>query len=97
MRKTILIDYNKFSIFSLSILMCDLYRGYKILPEFRTKVGVRLIHGCDLYTSNYGTSFSYSTVIYMYYTAEVTLLYPSVMLHLIKHANLLGGFPYHFK
>ena len=50
MRKTILIDYNKFSLFSLSILMCDLYRGYKILPEFRTKVGgatytwMRLIH-----------------------------------------------------
>ena len=33
------------------------------------------------------TSFSYSTVIYMYYTAEVTLLCPGVMLHLIKHAN----------
>ena len=43
------------------------------------------------------TSFSYSTAIYMYYTPEVTLLYPCVMLHLIKHANLLGGFPYHFK
>ena len=36
---------NIFSSFlSLSILMCDLYRGYKILPEFSTKVGVRLIH-----------------------------------------------------
>ena len=28
----------------------------------------------------------------MYYTAEVTLLYPGVMLHLIKHANLLFYF-----
>ena len=54
MRK--IIDYNKFSLFSLSILMCDLYRGYKILPEFRTKVGgATFIHGCDLYTSNYGS------------------------------------------
>ena len=35
--------------------MCDLYRGYKIIPEFKTKVGVRLIHGCDIYTSNHGT------------------------------------------
>ena len=42
---------NIFCLFSLSILMCDLYRGYKILPEFRTKVGggatstwMRLIH-----------------------------------------------------
>ena len=50
---------NVFSHFSLSILMCDLYRGYKILHEFRTKVGVRrrLIHGCDLYTSNCGILF----------------------------------------
>ena len=37
--------------------MCDLYTGYTILPDFRTKVGVRLIHGCDLYTSNYGTIY----------------------------------------
>ena len=45
---------NIFCLFLLSILMCDLYTGYTILPDFRTKVGVRLIHGCDLYTSNYG-------------------------------------------
>ena len=38
------------------------------------------------------TSFSYSTAISMYYTPEVTLLYRCVMLHLIKHANLLGFF-----
>ena len=51
---------NIFRIFSLSILMCDLYRGYKTLPEFRTKFGVRLIHGCDLCTGNYGTPRKYS-------------------------------------
>ena len=39
--------------FPLYILICDLCMGYKILHEFRTKVGVRLIHECDLYTSNY--------------------------------------------
>ena len=37
--------------------MCDLYMGYKILPECMTKVGVRLIHGCDIYTSNYGNIY----------------------------------------
>ena len=36
--------------------MCDLYIRYNILPEFRTKVEVRHIHGCDIYMSNYGTS-----------------------------------------
>ena len=34
---------NIFRLFSLSILMCDLYKGDTILPEFRTK---GLIHGC---------------------------------------------------
>ena len=38
------------------------------------------------------TNFSYSTVIFIYHTAAVTLLYPGVMLNLIKHANLLGIF-----
>ena len=38
----------------------------------------------------YDTNFSYSTVIYMCYTAEATLLYPSEVLNLIKHVNLLG-------
>ena len=39
-----------FSLFPLSILMCDLYRGCNILPEFRTKAGgatytwMQLIH-----------------------------------------------------
>ena len=28
---------NIFSLFSLSILMCDLYKGYTIIHEFRTK------------------------------------------------------------
>ena len=30
---------NIFCLFLLSILMCDLYTGYTILPDFRTKVG----------------------------------------------------------
>ena len=34
--------------------MCDIYSGYNIIPEFRTNVGVRLIHGCDIYPGNYG-------------------------------------------
>ena len=29
---------NILRLFSLSILMCDLYMEYKIIPEFRTKV-----------------------------------------------------------
>ena len=37
--------------------MCDLYRGYNIIPELMAKVGMRLIHGCDLYTSDYGSLF----------------------------------------
>ena len=36
--------------------MCALYRGYNILPELMEKFGVQLIHGCDLYTSDYGMS-----------------------------------------
>ena len=32
----------------------QLIQGYTNLPELRTKVGVRLIHECDLYKSNYG-------------------------------------------
>ena len=38
------------------------------------------------------TNFSYLTVIYMYYTAKVTLQYLGVMVNLMKHANLLSLF-----
>ena len=47
---------NIFCLLSLSILMCDLYMGYKIIPEFMTNVGVRLICGFDLYAGNYGSN-----------------------------------------
>ena len=58
--------------------MCDLYTGYAIIPDFRTKVGVRLIHGCDLYASNYGilkiNNLYWMMVLKFYYKLENKLL-----------------------
>ena len=57
-----------------------------LLPCLDTRRSKLYMYNNHVVNSN----FSYSTVIYMYYTAEVTLLYPGVMLNVIKHGNLLG-------
>ena len=68
----------------------QLIRGDKIIPGFRTKVGdatyiwMRLIYGCDIYTSNYGTvdmCISYTK------GGETTVLWSHVTLHTIHAAG----------
>ena len=59
-----------------------------LFPRLDTCISKLYMYNNHVVTS----SFSYSTVIYMYDTEEVTLLYAGVMLNLIKHANILGLF-----